>query len=197
VVDSMKTKLWLGLGVIAAVGAVMTGCGSAPQPAEGHEHKHSAGSASANMDVDDYLPAAGLTELGSASDLVVRGRIVGAQGGVLIAKDPTAKYTVFTVRVAEVLKGAKAASVKVALLTEIGGGRVQVEGRPAVVVGDDGIWLLKRIAPEFNYRGYVLTNQQSLLVVQEGKVVAGSADTTVGREVADLQTVDRVLNRLR
>lgn len=191
----MKTKLWLGLGVIAAVAAVMSGCGNSPQPAEGHEH--GAGNPNANMDVDDYLPDAGLTELSSASDLVVRGRIVGAQGGVLIAKDPTAKYTVFTVKVAEVVKGAKAATVKVALLTEIGGGRVQVEGRPSVVVGDDGVWLLKKIPAEFKYQGYVLTNQQGLLLVKDGGVVTGSTDSTVAREVKELKDVDGVLRHLR
>lgn len=195
----MKLTRWLSLGSIAAIGMiVMSGCGgSSPEgatPARGGE----SAPAPTQVGIDDKLPRAGLEELASVSDLVVRGRVVGSKPGLeLVKDDPAAKYTSFTIQVDEAVKGGRPTRVDVALLTEVGGAPIQVEGRPSVKPGDEAIWLLTRIAPEFGFDGYVLTNQQSILPVNGTVVTTASSDTPLAREVAELKSTDRVLARLR
>lgn len=213
----------LRFGAATAVIALLTGCagtdagadarGPADQAAS-HDHSHEHGQydphdranfrhqdgTEANTDVDDTLHGAGLKQLATASDLVVRGRIAKAQPGVLIAKgDPTAKYTVYTVQVRDTVRGVKDKQVEVALLTEIGGGKVAVEDRPNPAVGDDVIWLLTKIAPEFDHKGYVLTNQSGLLLVKaDGSVVSGlEGSSPVAKEAKALRTADQILQHLR
>lgn len=86
-----------------------------------------------------------------------------------------------------------------ALLAEIGGGPVTVEYRPSPAVGDDVIWLLTKIAPEFQHKGYVLTNQSGLLLVRaDGTVVSGLAGSSpVAKEAKTLRTADQVVQHLR
>ena len=186
----LKARLILGAIPAAVALTLLSGCGS--------DGQLQSGKTAAPVDIDEHLPQAGLKQLTSESDLVVRGRVVRAKSGVLIAKDPTAKYTIFTIRVAEVVSGAKVSSVDVALLTELSGAPVRPEGRPAVGVGDDAVWLLTKIAPEFNRKGYVLTNQSSLLIVDDdGRVTGGSKSSAVAGEVAHMKTVNEVLRYLR
>ncbi len=195
-----------------ALAVLMVGCGSSQEPqAADHDHathqhdddrsvyRHADGT-EANTDTYDSIASADLKGLAKASDLVVRGQITKAQTGVLIAKgDPTAKYTVFTVKVSDTVRGVQSQQVDLALMTEISGSQVVVEDRPTPVVGSEVILVLTKIAPEFEREGYVLTNQSGLLLVKkDGTVVSGlDGSTPVAKQAKALRTADQVLAELR
>jgi hypothetical protein len=206
-----RLKITAALGA-AGLAVALAGCGNsqAPQAAD-HDHashshgddrsfyQHADGS-EANTDTYDSVAAADLKGLAKASDLVVRGTITKAQKGVLIAKgDPTAKYTVFTVKVSDTVRGNKARQIDLALMTEISGTQVVVEDRPTPSVGSEVILVLTKIAPEFNREGYVLTNQSGLLLVKkDGTVVTGlDGSTPVAKQAKALRTADQVVAELR
>ncbi|HEX5594713.1 MAG TPA: hypothetical protein VFX61_01630 [Micromonosporaceae bacterium] len=149
--------------------------------------------------MDDYLPDAGLKQLRDASDLVVLGHVVNTASGIRISEDPNVEYTILTVSVDEVLKGNAGKTVDVALLTHIRRAAVGFDGRPTPKRGDRGVWLLTAIAPEFKREGYVLTNQNSqLLVKSDGAgLIGGASSSPVAREIRELGGLPGVLNRLR
>ncbi|WP_020390209.1 hypothetical protein [Kribbella catacumbae] len=196
----------------AALAVLLVGCGSSQEP-QAAEHDHAthqhdddrsfyqhADGTEANTDTYDSVPSADLKGLAKASDLVVRGQITKAQKGVLIAKgDPTAKYTVFTVKVSDTVRGNQAQQIDFALMTEISGSQVVVEDRPTPSVGSEVILTLTKIAPEFKREGYVLTNQSGLLLVKkDGTVVSGlEGSTPVAKQAKALRTADQVLAELR
>lgn len=196
----------------AVLAVLMVGCGSSQEP-QAAEHDHAthqhdddrsfyqhADGTEANTDTDDYLSGADLQGLAKASDLVVRGRITKAKTGVLLAKgDPTAKYTVFTVKVSDHVRGQQARQVDFALMTEISNSQVVVEERQTPGVGSDVILVLTKIAPEFQYEGYVLTNQTGLLLVNKDGTVASGLDgsSAVAKQAKALRTADKVLSELR
>lgn len=206
-----RSKIAAALGA-AALAVVLVGCGGSQEPqAAEHDHashphdddrsfyQHTDGT-EANTDTYDSIAGADLKGLAKASDLVVRGQITKAQKGVLIAKgDPTAKYTVFTVKVSDTVRGAKAQQIDFALMAEISGTQVVVEDRPNPDVGSEVILVLTKIAPEFQREGYVLTNQSGLMLVnKDGTVVAGLDDSApVTKQAKALRTADRVLAELR
>jgi hypothetical protein len=195
----------------AALAVVLVGCGSGQEP-QAAEHDHAthqhddrsfyqhADGTEANTDTDEGLAGADLQGLAKASDLVVRGQITKAKTGVLLAKgDPTAKYTIFTVKVSDHVRGQQAHQVDLALMTEISGSKVIVEERRTPGVGSDVILVLTKIAPEFNYDGYVLTSQSSLLLVNKDGSVASGLDgsSPVAKQAKAMRTADQVLAELR
>lgn len=189
---------WLGVASIALV----VGCAQSDDTQSSHASasRHVDDAAShANSDVDDYLPGAGLERLTTASDLVVHGQVVSAESGVSIADDPSAKYTVFTVLVTEVIKGEVAQAVDVAMLTELEGAPFVPAGRITPEPGVDGVWMLTKIAPEFGREGYVLTNHSGLLITQDdgGILSGGGEESAVSSEVEELRNTNNLLDFLR
>jgi len=194
-----RTRRGLLVGALGLAAArVLSACGGASQHADGGEHVHDNANG-ANVDVSDYLPNAGLAELSDASELVVSGRVVGAVGGVQIGENKDLEYTIYTIAVDEVVKGSAGESVEVALLTHIQRAPVVFDSRSTPKRGDRGIWLLTKIAPEFKRDGYVLTNQNSqLLVKPDGSGLTGGASSSlVAKEVKELGSLAGVLHRLR
>lgn len=205
-----RSKIAAALGA-ATLALVMAGCGSDQAPQAEHDHathqhdddrsfyQHADGT-EANTDTDDNLSGADLQGLAKASDLVVRGQITKAKTGVPLAKgDPSAKYTIFTVKVSDHVRGQRARQVDFALMTEISGSQVVVEERQTPGIGSDVILVLTKIAPEFQYEGYVLTNQTGLLLVNKDGTVASGLDgsSPVAKQAKALRTADQVLSELR
>ncbi|MEU4396454.1 hypothetical protein [Kribbella sp. NPDC023855] len=205
-----RSKIAAALGA-AALAVTTAGCGGSQTPQAEHDHathqhdddrsfyQHADGT-EANTDTDESLADADLKGLAKASDLVVRGQITKAKTGVLLAKgDPTAKYTIFTVKVSDHVRGKRTQHVDLALMTEISGSRVVVEERRTPGVGSDVILVLTKIAPEFNYDGYVLTSQSSLLLVNKDGSVASGLDgsSPVAKQAKAMRTADQVLAELR
>lgn len=126
------------------------------------------------------------------------GRVVRVDAGMTIGQN-NATYALHHVEVQEVLRGTAAAkTVAVALLTHLDGNAITFAGRPNPPVGTQGVWLLRRIAPEFHQDGYVLTNQNSqLLLLPDGATLTGgSRNSAMARDAADLGLTG-VLQRLR
>lgn len=196
--------VWSGLASVLAV-TLVVGCGTARGPSDVASHQDAADSLSSPpdestgvVDIDDYLPEAGLLRLVEESDLVLRGKIVHAEAGVSIADDPDATYTVYTVRVDEVVAGPSEESIQVSLMTELGRAPFAPEGRPTMGVGDEGVWLLNEFPDGFDHAGYILTNQNSVLLVDSaGHVSGGSASEAIAREVQVLKTVEPLMQYLR
>jgi hypothetical protein len=191
-----KRGLFRGALLLAMVW-LLAACGSPRAATEGASHPHD-NVGGGNVDVDGYLPNAGLADLGRASDLVVLGRVVAAVQGVRIGSDARMGYTILTLAVDETLKGdAGKKMVDVAMLTQLDGAAVAFEGRPTPKVNDRGIWMLQPIAPEFGRKGYVLTNQNSQILAGEDGLTGGAASSRSGREVAELGDLTSVLDQLR
>jgi hypothetical protein len=204
-------------GAAALAALALVACGSRPsgdapaptgQAAHDHgDHAHSDGEyaehedgSRANASVDGPLAGADLKQLTAKSELVVRGTVTSARADVPLAKgDPTAKYTIYTVKVQDVARGAAGAQVELALLTQIEGATIVFEERQNPKVGDSIVALLTRIAPEFGRPGYVLTDQSGLLVVKpDGQVISGiEGSSPVAAEAKRLRTVDQVLTTIR
>lgn len=205
----------LGLGISAvALTIALTGCGgsqpsSAPPPAPAaaehnhadHEHSdaHEDGSL-ANTIVDEALAGVDLQTLTKNTQLAVHGRITSIQTGVPLAKgDPSAKYSIFTIEVADTARGKAQPTVQLALLQEVYGAKIVVEERPNPKLGDDVVALMTKIAPEFNHPGYVLTSQAGLMLVKpDGQVVSGiEGSSPIAAQAKSLRTVDQVLATIR
>jgi hypothetical protein len=183
--------------LVLALASLLAACGSAGPAADsaGHTHDDADG---ATVDVGDYLGDAGLAELSQASDLVVSGRVAALVKGVPIGSEPSARYTVLTVAVDETVKGdARKKTVDVAMLAELRGVAVTFGGRPIPRVNDRGVWLLRRIAPEFGRDGYVLTNQNGQILAGAGGLTGGAASSPSAREVKQLGDLTSVLDHLR
>jgi hypothetical protein len=207
----------IGASAAAAAALVLIACGSqqsGDDPANtGHaahehsDHEHAEGEyaehedgSRANASVDDPLAGADLKQLTAKSDLVVRGTVTGARADVPLAKgDPTAKYTIYTLKVQDVARGAAGSQVELALLSQIEGANIVFEERQNPKVGDSVVALLRKIAPEFNQPGYVLTGQSGLLVVKpDGGVISGiEGSSPIAAEAKTLRTVDQVLSTIR
>jgi len=181
--------------------AVLAACGqSSPQDAHGDDHQHSdeLPAEGGNVDISDFMPQAGLEELARASELVVLGGVVRIDAGITIGQN-NATYALHHVEAEEVLRGAAPAkTVAVALLTHLDGHPIEFAGRPNPAVGTRGVWLLQRIAPEFHQDGYVLTNQNSQLLIQSdgATLTGGSRNSAMAQDAAGLG-LQGVLARLR
>jgi hypothetical protein len=183
--------------LLLAIVSFLVACGSSRQGAESADHTHD-GVDGANVDVNDYLPDASLAELSLASDLVVLGHVVAAAEGVRIGTDASAGYTVVTLAVDETLKGdAATKTVDVAMLTHLNGDPAVFGGRPTPKVDDRGIWMLRPIAPEFGREGYVLTNQNSQILLGEKGLTGGAASAQSAQEVRRLGDLASVLEHVR
>lgn len=150
------------------------------------------------LDVSDLLAGADMATLSQASDAVVRGTVVGTESRVRIDESHV-RYSTFTVEVAEVLAGAADEQVTVALTSHIDRQPVALEGRPMPEVGDEAVWYLTRIAPEFGYDGYRLTSGAGLLLLHDDEVVGGGipGESPIADEVERLDSPEAVVDRAR
>lgn len=147
-----------------AIGVGVVGCAATPAetaPSKSEQEPMQI------AEVDDPYASSSLFDLGTVSDLAVRGTVTGYRAGVQIGRDTDAAYTVYTVSVTETVFGPATKTVNVALLTELGGGPVTIQGRPKVEEGNDALWILTRIAPEFGLDGYVLTSTGGLIPITD------------------------------
>jgi hypothetical protein len=152
------------------------------------------------MEVTDLLSGADMAELSQASDVVVRGTVTEAEAGLRIGEDRI-RYTAFTVEVAEALAGDPGGPgdrLRMVFTSHVGQQAIEMEGRPMPQVGDEGIWFLTRIDPQFGYDGYVLTGQAGELLLDGDRVVGGGpADLPVGTEVDRLGSPEAVVDHVR
>jgi len=187
--NSLRTHLLLLVSV-----ALLAGCSSERRT----DAQEPNGRTTATIDINDYLPQAGLKRLLAESDLIVRGTVVETEDGAVIGDDSSMKYTILTISVGEVISGPLVRSVDVALLTEVDGAPVEILGRPVVRLGDDGVWLLTEIPSGFDREGYVLTNQRSLIIIDEnGNLVGSTESTVIARQIEQLRNVWNLLEFMR
>jgi hypothetical protein len=151
------------------------------------------------MEVNDPFAQADLATLSQASAMVVHGTVVDAEPGLRLGEDTRLRYTAFTVEVDETLAGESAQRVRVVLSTHVDDQEIAVEGRPLPRVGDEGIWFLNPVAPEFGYDGYVLTGQTGLLLVDGDEVVGGGVpgESPIADEVQPLDSPRAVVDHVR
>lgn len=66
-------------------------------------------------------------------------------------------------------------------------------------VGDEAVWYLTRIAPEFGYDGYRLTSGAGLLLLHDDEVVGGGipGESPIADEVERLDSPEAVVDRAR
>jgi hypothetical protein len=149
------------------------------------------------MEVSDPLAQEDIAGLTAASEAVVRGTVVEAEAGVRVGAEQV-RYTAYTVEVDEALSGAPADQIKVILSSQVQGRDVVVEGRPLPARGDEAIWFLTPIGPQFGYEGYVLSGQSGLLLFDGDEVVGGGRpDGPVASEVERLGHPQVVVERVR
>lgn len=149
------------------------------------------------MEVGDPLAGEDIAGLAAASQAVVRGTVVEAEEGVRVGGDHL-RYTAYTVAVDEALSGAPGVRIRVILASQMDGRDVVVEGRPLPDRGDEGIWFLTAIGPQFGYDGYVLTGQSGLLLFEGGEVLGGGPPgAAVASEVEQLGDAQAVIERVR
>lgn len=137
-------------------------------------------------DFSEPLHDATIQQLREASEMVVVGRVVSTETGVQISDDPDAQHIVYTLAVDEVLKGAPAPTVSVAMMGTAAGIPILSQRGPLPQNGRRGIWFLQSIAPQFKRSGYVLTNQSSLVLANEdgSRLTGGGGDESpVHREI--------------
>lgn len=149
------------------------------------------------MEVGDPHAQEDIAGLVAASETVVRGTVVEAEQGVRVGGDHL-RYTAYTVEVDEALSGAPDDRIRVILASQLDGRDVVIEGRPLPERGDDGIWFLTAIGPEFDYDGYVLTGQAGLLLFQGDELVGGGPDgSPVATELERLGSPQAVAEHVR
>jgi hypothetical protein len=150
------------------------------------------------VEVDDPYAQADMATLSQASDAVVHGTVVDAEPGLRLGTGQL-RYTAFTVEVDEVLAGSSGERVRVVLATHADGHEITIEGRPQPRVGDEGVWFLTPVAPEFGYEGYVLTGQSGLLLVDGDEVVGGGhpGESPIATEVERLDSPEAVVDHVR
>lgn len=122
------------------------------------------------IEADEPYSDASLDELGSVSDLVVKGSVTAVEHGIKIGSDQGVDYRVYTVAVSDAAD-VKTESVRVIVSEAMDGVPVTLENRPELSVGDEAIWSLTEIAPEFDYDGYVLVSASSVFPIRDGRVV--------------------------
>jgi hypothetical protein len=179
-------------GVLAAL-LLGAACGGADDGDRG-----AASDQPVTVDVEDALADADVATLSQASDTVVRGRVISADGGLRL-DDSSLRYTAFTVDVDEALAGTPADRVRVVLSTHTDGQEIAIEGRPTPQVGDEGVWFLTPIAAEFDHDGYVLTGQTGLLLLEGGEVTGGGTpgESPIAVEVERLDSPEAVVDHVR
>jgi hypothetical protein len=148
------------------------------------------------------LASADLATLTQESDVAVHGTVEAIEPGVRIGP-PGLTYSVFTIAVDDVLAGQASGTIQVAATTATDGHAVEVEGRPPLPeVGDDAVWFLNELAPEFGREGYVLSSPTGL-VVMDGDTVATPEHTHDDEEppalaeAAELGSEAAVLDHVR
>lgn len=187
---------------LAAAGILLVGAaacsGSGTATADGDDR----GDEPAPMAAMDSVPYTGMADLSQESDLVVHGSVAAVEPGVPMGATgaSTVEYSIFTIEVDEVLAGEGADRIEVALSTHFGGREVVLEGRPVPKVGDDGVWFLTEIAPEFERDGYVLTSTESLVLEAADAEAAGEGlaeDSSLLADVEELGSLEDVVDHVR
>jgi hypothetical protein len=185
-------------GGSAALGLLLGGAACAGAHAD---DRAATGDVPLVMQVDDPHAEADMATLSDASTTVVRGTVAAAETGVRFGMEDGGnqlRYTQFTVDVDDVLAGHAGNQVRVVLSTHLGRRQVAIEGRPVPRMGDEGVWFLTPMAPEFGVDGYVLTGQAGLLLLDGDEVIGGGPpDAPVRAEVERLGSAEAVVAHVR
>lgn len=195
-------RSWRRGGTLLAVGALVLAAACAGDDPAAEAGRTGGGDPTLVVQVRNPLMEADLATLSQASDLVVHGTVEAVETGVRIDGTELA-YSVFTVAVGEVLAGEAGGTVQVAAATESRGRDIEVEGRPPLPEeGDDAVWFLNELAPEFGREGYVLSSPTGLLAMDGGSVATpehthgGEAPPAIS-EAEELGSEGEVLDHLR
>ncbi|QHO69860.1 hypothetical protein BHD05_09610 [Marisediminicola antarctica] len=116
------------------------------------------------------------------ADLVIRGEVIKIKHGIKLGEDKTVDYKAYTVTPTG---SGKQSAVNVIVSEAYNGIPVAFEGRPELEVGDEAIWTLTKIDPQFNYKGYVLVGSTSLFPL-DGDQIVGDGDAPGQVEAAKL-----------
>jgi hypothetical protein len=173
------------------LGAACAGSAGQDRAAASHDEPQT-------VEASDLLAGADMATLTQVSDTVVRGTVVDVATRVRI-DDSRVRYATLTVEVDEVLAGAAGDRVEVALTSHVGRQPVELEGRPMPEVGDEAVWYLTAVAPEFGYDGYRLTSGSGLLLLQDDGAVGGGipGESPIAEEVERLDSPEAVVDRVR
>lgn len=153
------------IGFLVLVGAgTVTACSSDDDASSPSVHE------TQTIEADEPYANASLDELGAVSDLVVRGSVTAVEHGIELGSDRGVDYKAYTVAVADAA-GVEVESVRVIVSEAMDGVPITLHNRPELSVGDEAIWCLTEIAPEFGYDGYVLVSASSVFPIRDGQVV--------------------------
>lgn len=152
------------------------------------------------MIADDPLAGtASLTDIASASDLVLVGRATSIETGVQLGGG-LPPYTLVTLEQQEVIRGEAPKVVKVMMQTETDTGRpLVVEGRPEFT-DEASLWMLTSVDPSFDRPEgeYVLTSTSGLIPGKDGQVLLPEDDLTPSQDEAqDLGTIAKVADQIQ
>lgn len=195
----------IALVIIAALAA---GCGEPSSEGQDRSAKSSskADRTAGNSDpmsgsvteIRDPNALLGLGALARKADMVVSGTVTSVEPNVKIGVDRTVGYSVLTVTLREIIKGSAAESIDIVMMATSTGAPVNIEGRPIPEVGAVGVWLLERIAPTFDFPGYVLLGPGGGILFDGGGSVSNVEPTIEALdEAAALGSRTKILDRLR
>lgn len=161
----------------------LAGCSTASSPEPGTTHA---------VDVDEPHADAGLRELADVSDATPHARVAEIRSGLTLGEDQSVSYKAYVI---EPITdgGLRETTARVYVMDRLDDQQVSVDHRADLEVGEEAVWLLQRMAPEFG-EGYVLTSSAGILPVVDGEI-SGYGYAPVMRE-ADGRAVGDVLAEL-
>ena len=180
------------LGAVIALtlsAATASACGSsAPRPASNVGPRPAAVS---TIEVDEPHGNASLDDLGRVSDLVIKAKVTAITHDVLLGQDRSMSYKQYTLK----KTGKKGPSNLDVFVSEtIDQVPIAVENRSEIERGQEAIWSLTKLAPEFGRSGYVLSSSSGIFpIVKDNIKVTGKSPAA--HEVSRLGP-DDVLERL-
>lgn len=146
---------------------------------------------------DEPYGSATLTELADASSAVVRGVVESSESGIALGESKDMTYTAFEVRVSDQYRGDAADVVKVYVSTTSQGRPLEIVGRTIPEPGEDSIWFLTTIDPQFGVDGYVLSIQAGGILVERDGAIEHSHESTPLEEASELGSLDAVASFLK
>lgn len=177
---------------VVVVAVIMAGCGTAAEPpVTTHVDTTAINSVEGSIhtiEPDEPYASVTLATLGDVSDLVIQAKVTAVKHGIVASKgDPSATGRQYTVE----RTGKQGPDVTYVLVTEALSGRpVTFPDQPNMEPGDEAIWVLDRIAPEFDMPGFVLTATNSIFPIVDGKIAVSSSfpagQEATGKEPAEL-----------
>lgn len=131
------------------------------------------------IEVDEPYANATLESVGAASDLVVRGTVTEITRSITMGTDRTVEYMAYTV------DDGSGREIAVYVTDRMDGVAVVFEGATTFSVGDEAIWALQTIDPQFGYDGYVLVSTISAFPI-DGEAVESESDAPAASEANEL-----------